>query len=65
LTGTGTGYKMMGSPTLHWGKQHDYGTLLYDVQSDPGQRQPLEDAVVEQRMVGLLKGVDAGVRSAA
>jgi arylsulfatase A-like enzyme len=45
------------SAGMKWGKQHEYGTLLYDVQSDPGQQQPLADAAVEERMAGLLKGL--------
>ena len=35
--------------------QHSYGTLLFDLQSDPDQQQPLQDPVVETRMIGHLR----------
>ena len=36
-------------------KQHEYGTLLFDLEQDPRQEAPLDDAVLEQRMQGLLR----------
>lgn len=32
----------------------EFGTLLYDLQTDPGQTAPLRDAALEMRMAGLL-----------
>ncbi|WP_019535873.1 sulfatase [Paenibacillus ginsengihumi] len=34
---------------------HSFGTLLYDLASDPYQQAPLQDAEAEQRMIGMLK----------
>ncbi len=36
-------------------KQHEYGTLLFDLEQDPRQEAPLDDAALEQRMQGLLR----------
>jgi len=36
-------------------KQHEYGTLLFDLEQDPRQENPLADAALEQRMQGLLR----------
>ncbi len=30
---------------------HEYGTLLYDLDRDPAQQQPIEDAAIEQKML--------------
>ena len=38
-------------------KQHEYGTLLFDLEQDPRQEAPLADAALEQRMQQLLRGV--------
>ncbi len=38
-------------------KMHDFGTLLFDLQKDPKQEQPIRDAAVEARMLGLLAGL--------
>jgi arylsulfatase A-like enzyme len=37
-----------------WTKAHDFGNLLFDVERDPGQLNPLTDPAVENRMIGLL-----------
>jgi len=37
-----------------WQNPHDYGTLLFDIDKDPGQESPIDDPAVERRMVGLL-----------
>ena len=37
-----------------WGKPHEFGTLLFDLASDPGQEHPIRDAAVEARMTRLL-----------
>lgn len=34
---------------------HRYGSLLFDLENDPKQEQPLDDPAVEERMVGHLK----------
>jgi hypothetical protein len=39
-----------------WGKQHEYGTLLYDLEADPWQAEAMEDGAVEEQMLGLLRG---------
>lgn len=33
---------------------HSFGTLLFDLESDPHQEHPLQDAALEERMIGLL-----------
>lgn len=33
---------------------HEYGNLLYDRQTDPAQNTPLDDAALEERMIGLM-----------
>jgi arylsulfatase A-like enzyme len=38
-----------------WLKAHEFGTLLFDLEHDPGQEHPLQDAAVEARMIDLLK----------
>ncbi|MFC0334910.1 sulfatase [Paenibacillus sepulcri] len=48
------GVKTLRIPARTYGNLHAYGTLLYDVQTDPQQREPIADAAVEARMVGLL-----------
>ncbi|MGH7142567.1 MAG: sulfatase [Planctomycetota bacterium] len=40
---------------LSGGGQIKYGTLLFDLQKDPEQNHPIQDAAVEKRMVGLMK----------
>jgi len=37
-----------------WAKAYDFGTLLYDLESDPKQERPLHDVKVEKRMLGHL-----------
>jgi len=37
-----------------WIHAHRFGTLLFDLQNDPGQQNPLHDAELEERMVRLL-----------
>ncbi|MFI6348342.1 sulfatase [Streptomyces sp. NPDC050560] len=48
-----------GAPVLRltghaWGNPHAFGTMLFDLDSDPGQRAPLLDDTVELRMTTLL-----------
>lgn len=37
-----------------WMDPHRFGTLLFDLASDPGQLSPIEDPEIEQRMVALM-----------
>jgi arylsulfatase A-like enzyme len=37
-----------------WIKAHPFGTLLFDLQTDPAQESPLDDPLVEERMIGHL-----------
>jgi arylsulfatase A-like enzyme len=37
-----------------WINAHQFGTLLFDLETDPHQEQPLDDATVEARMTGHL-----------
>lgn len=48
------GCPLLRMPGRSWNKAHEFGTLLYDVQTDPQQRQPLHDPAVEARMLGHL-----------
>ncbi len=43
--------KIAGRP---WTDPHQFGSLLFDLATDPRQEQPLQDAAVEQRMERLL-----------
>ncbi len=36
------------------GDYHQYGTLLFDLEKDPKQEHPIEDADIEQRMIALM-----------
>jgi len=46
-----------------WSRAWDFGTLLFDIEEDPGQEKPLDDPAVEERMkahlVRLIKENDA------
>ncbi|MGG1553009.1 sulfatase [Paenibacillus ferrarius] len=42
-------------PSAGSGSAHSFGTLLFDVQEDPLQQQPLDDPEIESRMIGLMK----------
>jgi len=35
-----------------WTNPHQFGTMLFDLQSDPGQEHPIQDTAVEERMLG-------------
>lgn len=43
--------KITGRP---WHNPHRFGTLLFDLASDPGQVHPIVDEAIERRMIGLL-----------
>lgn len=38
-----------------WGNAYKFGTLLFDLEHDPGQEEPVEDEEVEQYMIGHMK----------
>ena len=48
------GCRTMKVPARSWVDAHTFGTLLFDLETDPGQLQPLVDDVLERRMVELL-----------
>jgi arylsulfatase A-like enzyme len=48
------GVKPLRIPARTYGNLHAYGTMLYDVQGDPQQRETLHDDEVESRMIGFL-----------
>ena len=48
------GCRLMQLPARLWVDAHPYGTLLFDVDADPGQVNPIEDADVEQMMIDHL-----------
>ena len=43
--------KIAGGP---WINPYIYGSLLFDLQNDPGQEHPIVDAEIEKRMIGLM-----------
>jgi arylsulfatase A-like enzyme len=49
------GLKVLRVPATTWTPPYAYGTLLYDLETDPGQQHPLVDDEVELRMLGLLR----------
>jgi arylsulfatase A-like enzyme len=59
------GLRTLKMPARSWVNAHHFGTLLYNLQTDPGQRQPIVDETVERRliawMVGLMQVSDAPV----
>ena len=40
-----------------WGRSFEFGNLLFDLENDPAQANPLEDKKVEKRMADLMIGV--------
>jgi len=50
-------------PSRGWIPRHGFETMLFDLESDPGQLSPISDSAVEKRMtelmVGLMKHNDA------
>ena len=48
-------YQYFGRPKSIGQLNHYYhGTLLFDLQTDPGQEHPLHDEAVEQRMISMM-----------
>lgn len=48
------GCRTMRIPGRSWSNMHSFGNLLFDLQSDPGQQHPLQDAEIEARMCAIL-----------
>jgi hypothetical protein len=55
--GFSKGCRLMRTKGRAWSKQHEYGNLLFDLEEDPWQAQALDDAGLEKRMQGLMKGL--------
>lgn len=57
------GLKLLKVPTGNWKQPHRFGSLLFDVQSDPLQQHPIQDPAIEKRMIDhmvrLMKENDA------
>ncbi len=51
------GCSLMRTQVKRASTQHEYGNLLFDQERDPRQGEPLEDAGLEERMQGLMRGV--------
>ncbi len=49
-----------GNQARPWKNSTAAQTLLFDLQTDPGQLHPIQDSAVEQRMIGLLVGLMRG-----
>jgi hypothetical protein len=45
------GCQVMKIPGKPWMDPHPFGTLLYDLASDPAQLHPIPDAIIENRMI--------------
>ena len=48
------GCKVMKLNARPWIDPHQFGTLLFDLQSDPGQENPIDNPEVEKRMIQLM-----------
>lgn len=48
------GCSLMQIRSRAWTNSHPYGNLLFDLEIDPRQEHPLEDAALEERMIRLL-----------
>ena len=55
--GFSKGCRLMRTKGRAWSKQHEYGNLLFDLEADPWQAEPLGDAELEGRMQRLMKGL--------
>ena len=57
------GCRTIKAPGRGWRNSHQYETLLFDLETDPGQQTPIQDAAIERRMrelmVRLMKENDA------
>jgi hypothetical protein len=48
------GLRLLRTEARPWIKAHPFGTLLFDLQTDPNQEKPLDNPEVEGRMKRLL-----------
>ena len=48
------GCRTMKIASRHAGKAHEFGTMLFDLETDPAQDRPLDDTEAEKRMIDLL-----------
>ncbi len=48
------GVRPLRMPTGTWANPYPHGTLLFDLQTDPGQLEPISDDEVELRMIDLM-----------
>ncbi|MFI0468974.1 sulfatase [Saccharopolyspora sp. 5N102] len=48
------GAPVLRMPGTAWGNARSFGTLLFDLHTDPDQQQPLDDDELELRMINLL-----------
>ncbi len=49
------GMPVMKIPTEEkWGRAHEFGNLLYDTQTDPGQEKPISEPEVEKRLIAQM-----------
>lgn len=49
------GCRTMKIPARLWTNPHSFGNLLFDLHTDPQQKQPLKDLALENRMIELLQ----------
>ncbi|MEZ4618343.1 MAG: hypothetical protein R2867_22900 [Caldilineaceae bacterium] len=48
------GMSVLKNPARAWSQVHEFETLLFDLESDPDQQAPLQDAAIEERMIKLM-----------
>lgn len=48
------GMPLLKTAAQSWVRAHDFGHLLFDLEHDPQQQQPLQDAAIEARMIQLM-----------
>ena len=48
------GCRTLRIPARMWMNPHQFGTLLFDLRSDPQQTNPIQDPVIEERMIRLM-----------
>ena len=48
------GLRTMRTPGRRSRNLHEFGTMLFDLQEDPGQERPLDDPEVEEMMIDHL-----------
>ena len=48
------GCRTLRIPARMWLNPHQFGTLLFDLRSDPQQMNPIQDPIIEERMLRLM-----------